>query len=128
MAVIASNTGGTKEVIIDGENGFLFPAGDTVALGGIITRLVDDRDLCVRVGQAARATVKKRYRIEHLVDHIESETVKELVLVRLHQPPEPRGLAGNRAFRGADNFTAAPSEGGERPWPSWKRLTHWRGI
>lgn len=39
VPVIASDLGGLSEIIVEGENGFLFPAGDTEALRAILERL-----------------------------------------------------------------------------------------
>ncbi len=42
--VLASDVGGHKELIVDGDNGMLFPAGDADALAGKITDLINDRN------------------------------------------------------------------------------------
>ena len=45
IPVIASDLGGMSEVVHDGKNGFLFPAGDAEALRGVIERVAGDPDL-----------------------------------------------------------------------------------
>lgn len=72
LPVVASRTGGTPEVIQDGVNGFLFPAGNAEELAATFDRLESDRALCRRVGDRARQCVLRDYRIERLVDQLES--------------------------------------------------------
>jgi glycosyltransferase involved in cell wall biosynthesis len=70
LPVLASETGGTAEAIVDGENGFLFSRSDSRALGTLIDRLEVDRTLCRRVGTRARQEVLTRYTMPGLVDQI----------------------------------------------------------
>jgi glycosyltransferase involved in cell wall biosynthesis len=53
-AVVASAEGGPTEVITPGVDGLLWPHGDTRALAAAIVRLLDDEQLRVSLGQAAR--------------------------------------------------------------------------
>jgi glycosyltransferase involved in cell wall biosynthesis len=70
LPVLASDTGGTAEGIVDGENGFLFNRSDSRGLGALIDRLEADRALCRRVGARARQEVLTRYTMPGLVDRI----------------------------------------------------------
>ena len=45
VPVITSDLGGMAEMVRDGVDGFLFPAGDALALAAILRRLADDRAL-----------------------------------------------------------------------------------
>ena len=53
-AVVASAVGGIKEVVVDGETGFLVPHGDVVAMAAAIDRLAGSRALVEQLGQNAR--------------------------------------------------------------------------
>ncbi len=55
--VIATAVGGVPEIVHDGENGLLVPAGDPDALAAAIRRLVDDDELRARLARAAAASV-----------------------------------------------------------------------
>jgi glycosyltransferase involved in cell wall biosynthesis len=55
--VIATAVGGVPEVVKDGENGLLVPAGDADALAAAISRLVGDGELRSRLAQAAAPSV-----------------------------------------------------------------------
>ena len=57
-AIVATNVGGVPELVEDGVNGVLAPAGDPVALAGAIRRLLDDDDLRRRLGDAGRRRVR----------------------------------------------------------------------
>ncbi|HVO55125.1 MAG TPA: glycosyltransferase family 4 protein [Solirubrobacterales bacterium] len=52
---IASALGGLADVVVDGETGFLVPAGDVGGLRGALERLAGDSALRQRMGEAARA-------------------------------------------------------------------------
>ena len=45
---------GCREVVADGDNGFLVPARDAAAVAEALARLIDDADLRRRMGTAAR--------------------------------------------------------------------------
>lgn len=51
LPVVATNVGGIGEVVVDGETGFLAPAGDDAALAAAVLRLADDAELCGRFRQ-----------------------------------------------------------------------------
>jgi glycosyltransferase involved in cell wall biosynthesis len=52
--ITATDSGGTREFVIDGENGFVCPP-DPMAIGAGVSRLAADRTLAERLGQAGRA-------------------------------------------------------------------------
>lgn len=55
--VIASEVGGIPEIIRDGLDGRLVPAGDSDALAGALATLIDDAQLRAKLGQAGRQRV-----------------------------------------------------------------------
>jgi len=73
--VIASAVGGVPEVVCDGENGLLVPAGDPEALAAAIRRLFGDDALRARLATAAAPSVES-YSAERLLGQIEAELVK----------------------------------------------------
>jgi glycogen synthase len=50
--VVGCDCSGMREVIVDGETGFVVPSGDVVALTSAVTTLLSDPDLRVRFGAA----------------------------------------------------------------------------
>ncbi len=68
--VIASRIGGLPELVEDGETGLLVPPGDPVALRGAIARLLADRDLRARMGQAGRRKARE-FRTSNVIPRIE---------------------------------------------------------
>jgi glycosyltransferase involved in cell wall biosynthesis len=61
VPVVASSVGGTPEVVDDGINGLLVPSGDAEALAEAMSRLVDEPDLCRRLGAAGRQRVQAEF-------------------------------------------------------------------
>lgn len=64
LPVIASRIAGIPELVRDGENGLLIPAGDTASLIAAIDRLLCDPALRQRMGQAGRATILADFAID----------------------------------------------------------------
>ncbi len=60
-AVVASDTGGVREWLVDGETGSLVAPGDAVALRGALHRLLDDHELCVRMGRTGAERVAQLF-------------------------------------------------------------------
>jgi len=60
-AVVASDVGGHKELIRDGETGLLFPAGNAAALAESLKRLLDDSALCCKLQKQAANWVRKHH-------------------------------------------------------------------
>lgn len=61
LPVVATRVGGTPERVIDGETGFLVPAGDVEALEHALRRLVTDPDLGARMGRAGWELARKEF-------------------------------------------------------------------
>jgi glycosyltransferase involved in cell wall biosynthesis len=57
--VIATRTGGVAEIVRDGENGLLVPAGDPEAFAAAIRRFLDDDGLRERLRAAAAGSVER---------------------------------------------------------------------
>ncbi len=69
--VVAASTGGTGEIVVDGENGLLFAPGDSEELAWQITRLVMDPDLRHKLGRAGYDTVCSKFTFSTMLDRIE---------------------------------------------------------
>jgi glycogen(starch) synthase len=61
LCVIATPTGGTPEILEDGRNALLFPAGDADALAGCLATVIADPARAKTLAAAARATVCARF-------------------------------------------------------------------
>jgi glycosyltransferase involved in cell wall biosynthesis len=69
---VASSVGGVAEVVRDGENGLLVPPRDSAALARALQRLMTDRELRIRLGNAARRTVAEHHDLERFrSQHVE---------------------------------------------------------
>lgn len=63
-ACIASDIPGSRDIVRDGENGFLFAPEDSAALAAAIQKLVLSKETRERFEKAARETILKSYTIE----------------------------------------------------------------
>ncbi|HEV8265503.1 MAG TPA: glycosyltransferase family 4 protein [Gemmatimonadales bacterium] len=59
--VIASRIGGITDIVEDGRSGLLVPPGDAGALAAALRRLLEDRDLARRLGDAGRRRVREQF-------------------------------------------------------------------
>lgn len=79
VPVVASDVGGIPEVVTDGVDGLLVPAGNAAALAEAIVRLLRDAALARRLGEAGRRTVEERFSIDAQVRRIQAVYDEELV-------------------------------------------------
>lgn len=66
-AVVALDAGDIPYLIEDGKTGFIVRRGDDEGLLGRVTALIADRNLCRRMGQAARDKAEREFSLERLV-------------------------------------------------------------
>ena len=59
--VVASGVGGLLDLVVDGATGLLVPPRDVSALRAALTRLLGDRDLRRRLGEAARERIGRHF-------------------------------------------------------------------
>jgi glycosyltransferase involved in cell wall biosynthesis len=64
VPVVASDVGSLREIVTDGETGFLFPPGDGRALAERIRALLSDEALRKRMSLGARDAVERGYRLD----------------------------------------------------------------
>src|SRR5258706_7914716 len=67
-AVIAMDAGDISSLVEDGETGFVVRQGDDAAFADRIARLITDRKLGVRLGQAGRAKAEREFGASRLVN------------------------------------------------------------
>jgi glycosyltransferase involved in cell wall biosynthesis len=70
--VVATDGGGTRELVVDGETGFLVPPENPAALATKIGDLLDDPVLARRMGEAGEAKLRREFSLTRMV----GETVK----------------------------------------------------
>lgn len=90
--VVGSDAGGIPSFVEHGVNGLLARAGDTTALAAALTRVLEDRHLAHRLGQAGREKVLARHRWERLAER----TAAELQAAGLTRLPSGVGHAPRR--------------------------------
>jgi colanic acid/amylovoran biosynthesis glycosyltransferase len=78
---VTTHITGIPELITHGVDGLLVPPSNVPALAAAIGRLMDDPDLRVSMGRAARAQVMARYDLAHNVD-----TLARVFAERVSQP------------------------------------------
>ncbi|MHC4923686.1 MAG: glycosyltransferase family 4 protein [Planctomycetota bacterium] len=68
VPVVASAVGGLVEAVADEETGLLVPAKDPEALGAAMARLLRDRDLAKRFGEAGKRRVREQFSVKSMVE------------------------------------------------------------
>jgi glycosyltransferase involved in cell wall biosynthesis len=73
LPTIATDVAGTREVIVDGQTGWLVPAGDASALGDAMNRMMRTPSEERRaIGERARQQVIERFSLEAVLDQWET--------------------------------------------------------
>jgi glycosyltransferase involved in cell wall biosynthesis len=72
LVVIGATTGGTVEILVEGETGLTFPPGDAKTLADQIHRLRNDFALHQRLGTAGQQCVTEKFTFQRMVDQIET--------------------------------------------------------
>lgn len=80
LPVVASDVGGVREAVVDGETGFLVPRSDVGALRDRLLRLIRDPALRARMGAAGRRRYERYFTFERMLE--KTLRVYEEVLAR----------------------------------------------
>lgn len=62
--VITTDSGGIRDCVTDGETGIIVPVGDDKSLADSIIKLIDDRELRCKMGQAGLVRARKDFTLE----------------------------------------------------------------
>ena len=68
VPVVTSDIGGSTEINVDGQTGFIVPKADANALSEAIIKILKDSELRNLLGQAARKRVEENYSYEVLTE------------------------------------------------------------
>lgn len=71
LVVVAARTGGTPEIIVDGENGLMFVPNNPEDLATKIAYLMDNPAARIRIGSAGRQTILERFTMTRMMNEIE---------------------------------------------------------
>ena len=66
--VVASDLGGLRDLVVEGETGYLVRPRDVPALRGALALLLADRDLRRRLGEAGRRRAAERFSWERATE------------------------------------------------------------
>jgi glycogen synthase len=69
VPIAAMDTGGTRDIVLPGVTGLL--STSAASLGDDVARLVRDRDLASRLGDAARAHIDSNFAAARVVERVE---------------------------------------------------------
>ncbi|MEE8585300.1 MAG: glycosyltransferase [Acidobacteriota bacterium] len=66
--VVVTEGGGSRELVLDGENGFLVPPSDPAAMARRIELLLDDSELRRKMGLSGKSRIEQEFSIRGLVE------------------------------------------------------------
>ena len=72
LPVVATNTGGITEIILEGKTGFLVSPGDVNHMAKKLTKLLEDEELRSKIGQEVKDSLGNDFLIENMVRNTES--------------------------------------------------------
>ena len=91
--VVSTNVGSIREVVADGHNGFLVPAGNGEQLTTRVVSLLEDPLRCQEMGAAARETVVAGWSIDNMVRNYEHLIAAIFARKRTQNRPQNANLA-----------------------------------
>jgi glycosyltransferase involved in cell wall biosynthesis len=97
LAVMATLTGGTGDLLVDGQNGLAFGVDDADALAIHIDRLRCDPVLRDKLAFSAREAIVKRFQIGRVIDECERHLLAQVC----SKPPQDRGRKNYGLFPSA---------------------------
>jgi glycosyltransferase involved in cell wall biosynthesis len=68
--VVAGETGGAPEAIVDGETGLLVPVADVDATAAALDRILGDEDLQHTMGRSGRARVEEYFAMDRYIERV----------------------------------------------------------
>lgn len=71
VPVVATATGGAREIVSDGLTGLIAPIGDVRALASAVVSLLEDEPRRLALGARARASARARFGLERMVEATE---------------------------------------------------------
>ena len=72
VPVIASDIGGITDIVRHEETGLLVPPGDEMALAAALARVLSDRPLALKLGEAGRERLHEEFSWDHIVTRWEA--------------------------------------------------------
>lgn len=83
--VVSSNTDGLLDIVVDGETGIHFPPGNITLLSEALSRLIKDKDLRIKLGNAGLKRVSEKFNGNVQFKKFESR-FRELINKYKHEP------------------------------------------
>jgi sugar transferase (PEP-CTERM/EpsH1 system associated) len=71
LAVVATNVGGNKEIVLDGKTGLLVPLEDTIGFVKAIEKVLEDEERRKGYGKNGRKIVEERFSLQRMVKEYE---------------------------------------------------------
>ena len=84
LPVVTADVGGVKELVVDGETGYVLPRGDAEGMARSLTTLVEDGSSRKRMGAAGRTRVEREFSFSTRLQRIEA--LYEQILGVRHHP------------------------------------------
>ncbi len=109
--IVANDVDGARDVVKEGETGFLVPPQQPEMMAGRILELLDDEALCERMGSLARER-SENYSLQKMIGSLDS-LYKERFAAFRNDPPRSKQILGWIAGRTPDLY--APREAGRKP-------------
>lgn len=79
LPVIGTDVEGIRDVISDGENGYLVDLSDSKGMVDAMTKLVSDEELRKRMGERSSVIARSKYALRHCVDKYQTEFISACV-------------------------------------------------
>jgi glycosyltransferase involved in cell wall biosynthesis len=83
LPIVATAVGGNREVVVDGETGFLVPRRDPVAFAEAVCRLLSSQELRAQMGAAARRRAESHFDVRRMASRYQELYLRLLAHTRI---------------------------------------------
>jgi glycosyltransferase involved in cell wall biosynthesis len=84
VPVVTTDVAGTKELVVDGETGYVLPQADARGIAHALIGLTENADVRARMSHAGRARIEREFSFFNRLRRI--ETLYETLLAAKHFP------------------------------------------
>ncbi len=72
LALVSTTTGGSQEILINGENCLTFQAGDAYGMARQLSRILDEPKQLLSLGKAGQETARTQLTFDRMLNELES--------------------------------------------------------
>ncbi len=83
--VVATDVNGVRELMVDGETGFIVPPKNHQAIYEKLSLLLSNKNLCEKMGKTGRKRIEDNFTYKNMIDNLESFLIERYMATSRHK-------------------------------------------